>query len=1036
MAIEGGKVRKKDSKRYFEKPSETAVLDNNRKPKKIVFSEDGEQQEVPISDPIEHEPADEETRTEQAAGGKRKNAKSGRRGSSFNLPGDDEKVKRWYEHFDGYNTVGGEVVELKDPEIQELRKLCRAAFDAECRVRMKDNPSDARWLQSAIEKGTSRDRASSGALLVQSNPFCNLSALETVIGMVKPSNKGHLDVVEVLTELMLKSLLPSSRKLIPIPLRGADWRNVQRQELSKSIREPLLAHWHFEDQLRELYFNFLTNISVILHSGQEDSKCKAIVHTARLFADIPEKEAFLLTVLVNKLGDPSRRVAVKALYHLLQVVRKHSAMALVVATETEKLLFRNNVSATAQHYALSFLASIASYGDFATCQKLINVCFAFFKILTERGEINSRTMQAILACLRKAIGSVKRDIAVADIVQPELLNVIYRMVHLADIAIGCQGLSLLLEVTERPGREQNRFYNTLYRKLLDPQLSSVGPRISTVFFYIIHRAMQNDPIPDRAQAFIKRLLQVAFYFPPARVCGTLIIISKVLRKRRQLLIDGLPAPAEATALSASKKDDDRDGPILAPKDDDDDEDQKELDVKPPKGAGRTVSNSSVVRGYDAFHRASEFAGAKYTLRYELARYLEYFHPTVQKFAECILSNAPLSYYGDPLRDFSLGHFLDRFAFKNPKKPQKAIDEATGQEVNRPRPLGVAQRKGDYQPTGSRALPVESLTKEQCTEDEQYIFQFLEKKRDRFRRAEERKKALKLKAEGKKSGEEEDEAEVDSDVDSLDDDEFDAYLDRLGVPGGRDDGANMDRSELDFMTELEQDMERKASKKKGKKKGQQDADDEDEEDDDGALDDWDDVPGDDDEDDEEGDNSDDEPRGFGGDDEDEEFSDGGSISLEEDDDFDAGDDDDDDDDDPEEEDEEPVRKKAKKQMLRTGVSERDFARKLKSSDMNSLFAAADDFSELLERNVGSSGADGKAKGGKHKQKLQSAGAHGTAGEVFNQDNSSAKQMAWEQSRFSGKNRMQASSKKRFISKQRSGGGGGGITKKKFAGKKRK
>uniref|UniRef100_A0A2M4CLL2 Putative caatt-binding transcription factor/60s ribosomal subunit bioproteinsis protein n=1 Tax=Anopheles darlingi TaxID=43151 RepID=A0A2M4CLL2_ANODA len=967
MAIEGGKVRKKDSKRYFEKPSETAVLDNNRKPKKIVFSEDGEQQEVPISDPSEHEPADEETRTEQAAGGKRKNSKSGRRGSSFNLPGDDEKVKRWYEHFDGYNT-GGEVVELKDPEIQELRKLCRAAFDAECRVRMKDNPSDARWLQSAIEKGTSRDRASSGALLVQSNPFCNLSALETVIGMVKPSNKGHLDVVEVLTELMLKSLLPSSRKLIPIPLRGADWRNVQRQELSKSIREPLLAHWHFEDQLRELYFNFLTNISVILHSGQEDSKCKAIVHTARLFADIPEKEAFLLTVLVNKLGDPSRRVAVKALYHLLQVVRKHSAMALVVATETEKLLFRNNVSATAQHYALSFLASIASYGDFATCQKLINVCFAFFKILTERGEINSRTMQAILACLRKAIGSVKRDIAVADIVQPELLNVIYRMVHLADIAIGCQGLSLLLEVTERPGREQNRFYNTLYRKLLDPQLSSVGPRISTVFFYIIHRAMQNDPIPDRAQAFIKRLLQVAFYFPPARVCGTLIIISKVLRKRRQLLIDGLPAPAEATALSASKKDDDRDGPILAPKDDDDDEDQKELDVKPPKGAGRTVSNSSVVRGYDAFHRASEFAGAKYTLRYELARYLEYFHPTVQKFAECILSNAPLSYYGDPLRDFSLGHFLDRFAFKNPKKPQKAIDEATGQEVNRPRPLGVAQRKGDYQPTGSRALPVESLTKEQCTEDEQYIFQFLEKKRDRFRRAEERKKALKLKAEGKKSGEEEDEAEVDSDVDSLDDDEFDAYLDRLGVPGGRDDGANMDRSELDFMTELEQDMERKASKKKGKKKGQQDADDEDEEDDDGALDDWDDVPGDDDEDDEEGDNSDDEPRGFGGDDEDEEFSDGGSISLEEDDDFDAGDDDDDDDDDPEEEDEEPVRKKAKKQMLRTGVSERDFARKLKSSDMNSLFAAADDFSELLERNVGSSGADGKAKGCKHKQKL--------------------------------------------------------------------
>lgn len=48
-------------------------------------------------------------------------------------------------------------------------------------------------------------------------------------------------------------------------------------------------------------------------------------------------------------------------------------------------------------------------------------------------------------------------------------------------------------------------------------------------------------------------------------------------------------------------------------------------------------------------------------------------------------------------------------------------------------------------------------------------------------------------------------------------------------------------------------------------------------------------------------------------------------------------------------------------------------------MNSLFAAADDFSEMLEET-------GKSK------------THGTLGDLFNKDKSSEKQLAWEQSRF--------------------------------------
>lgn len=48
-------------------------------------------------------------------------------------------------------------------------------------------------------------------------------------------------------------------------------------------------------------------------------------------------------------------------------------------------------------------------------------------------------------------------------------------------------------------------------------------------------------------------------------------------------------------------------------------------------------------------------------------------------------------------------------------------------------------------------------------------------------------------------------------------------------------------------------------------------------------------------------------------------------------------------------------------------------------MESLFAAADDFSEMLEETSKSS-------------------KHGTLGEIFNQDKSSEKQMEWEQNRL--------------------------------------
>lgn len=84
---------------------------------------------------------------------------------------------------------------MKTSEIDELTNLCRKCYESEMPSFVKCNPSDVKWLKTALHKGTSRDRANAGALLVQSNPLANLETLEMLITFAKVTNKQSTDSV-------------------------------------------------------------------------------------------------------------------------------------------------------------------------------------------------------------------------------------------------------------------------------------------------------------------------------------------------------------------------------------------------------------------------------------------------------------------------------------------------------------------------------------------------------------------------------------------------------------------------------------------------------------------------------------------------------------------------------------------------------------------------------------------------------------------------------------------------------------------------
>lgn len=411
----------------------------------------------------------------------------------------------------------------------------------------------------------------------------------------------------------MNALLPPNRKLISFALRGADWKSLKKNDsVDKSTKDQIYAYWHIETVIKDQYSEFLRNVQGAIQGTQDSKKGQAIICSAKLLSYAPEKEQMLLSMVVNKLGDPSRVVASKALHQLIDVSHKHPAMCGVMTNETEKILFRNNITDHAQHFALCFLSQLAPHSNVEVCTKLVNICMSFFKIVVNKGQVNSRIMQAILLCLKHSITDVIRENAKnpgtdSGLLSKDTQDTIYRLVHFADIKVSLQTLALLLQIVTALGDSQqsNRFYNALYKKIFDPEIVTCSPKFSALFLHIVHRAIHFDRNKSRAQAFIKRLLQAALYFPANITCGCLIIINKLVKTRSELnRIESPPIKAEAVESNENECD----------------------DKNHPKSA------------YDPMNRVAEFAGAQYAIRSELIALTHHYHPSVRVFAQDLIKS--------------------------------------------------------------------------------------------------------------------------------------------------------------------------------------------------------------------------------------------------------------------------------------------------------------------------------------------------------------------------------------------------------------
>ncbi|RLN54043.1 hypothetical protein BBJ29_003161 [Phytophthora kernoviae] len=769
------------------------------------------------------------------------------------------------------NQSGVESLKASDELVLTLKKQAQQLLEAEVTrfetQKSSKMSSDDKYLATMMKSGTLADRVAALTLTSQGSPLHSLLKLGQLISMAsKKARRESLMAVDSLKDLFLNNLLPDNAKL----------RFFHQHPLEQAKDSPAhLVLWFFEHCLKTAY----AQLTGVLASGMDDavdSHKRACLRAANaLLRAKPEQEAVLLAMLVNKLGDPDRKIAAYLHRMLQDLLREHPAMKRVVVDEVERLLTRPKVSDRAKYNAVLFLNQIYLEGDGVNADlagHLISVYFGLFskevhshKEAQEKSKKDEKSAKsaksgkkskkkAALSATEEAMDrkllsallvGVNRAFPYANATSAnftEEIDSLFQVVHRAHHSTSVQALMLLFQVMSSTNSVSDRFYTALYGKLVDPKVRETSKH--TLFLNLIFRAMKADVSPARAGAFAKRLMQLASVMPPAFVCAVLFLLSELLKVKPQLrtLFD---QPEVGTAGGNAAGDEHFEdaktegSPAFELEKEDDDEDDdgttqeeagsKSLDdgltdaersqkilaqmfgSEEPEKKAKKSKEAAVVSfddepsnkqgakkaheegGYDATKRNPLFAGAETSCAWEINTLAHHYHPSVQMFARQLLESKDtgIQYSGDPLVDFTLHAFFEKFVNKKPR--HKVAEDSSS---------ATKAKNWTFAPINTEAVLQESEANVDASD--QFFYKFFKERasRDAAHPGSRRQK--------KSKNEHDDDAFSDMEG-AEDDEELEAYAQEL-AEGIMKDG-NMDDEDPDTAGWSDSDDELDAKRKK-------------------------------------------------------------------------------------------------------------------------------------------------------------------------------------------------------------------------------
>lgn len=705
----------------------------------------------------------------------------------------------WFDQLIGEDSEGVQIDPLTKKDLKGIASKILSQ-DTENYKKIEERSSkkgDMDFRKTVYNVGTFRDKLAAHVLRCMESPAHSLRNLNSIILMISPKAKNEFEeALDSVQKLLDSTLLPGKR----VARKFEDHKFSCLVPLLASNREQAekqLALWYFEDQLLCAFQRLVSQLAQVTSYTVDNTKIVGIKSLVNLVITHPgQNTEIVLEAIINKLGDPSRKVASQTMYSLHRFLQRCPHMKNMVVNLVEILLYRPNVTPKTQYYSLCYLKDIIfGSNDSKLAAKLLKLYIGFFKACTKKGEVDTRMMSALLRGINRAFPFSHLQ---GEALQ-EQLQTLYKLCHVVNFAIATQALQLIYQVVTSKDQVEDRFYQALYGQMHDPAFSTSSG--NAAFLNLVFKAMVRDDSLERRQAFVKRLLQVAQYQAPHQICGILFLISEIIKEKAdmkraiQTALQSLADGADPDDFETFEDVDDADvetdmkeevkeevDPVEKSNIKEESDDYKQdLDEEEDSGCTKSQSvfvpaplssswfhctNTSATKTlkrnyYDPYLRNPQYCGAHFTSLWELLLLQAHYHPSVAVFAEKIITGELVSYSGDPLQDFTLIRFLDRFVYKNPKKDVEKMN---------PTAFTLGSR-AYYTPDGARGIAVNSddfikLEGDKVPEDQKFFHSYFTKFKTQIKKR-----------------------EKDDDEDSVDDDEFDAYLNKIS-------GAGSDESDID------------------------------------------------------------------------------------------------------------------------------------------------------------------------------------------------------------------------------------------------
>ncbi|CAM9575688.1 unnamed protein product, partial [Hapterophycus canaliculatus] len=266
------------------------------------------------------------------------------------------------------------------------KALLEAEVAAWAAQRARHASGDDKWVEQVLRGGTLSDKVAALTLQVQESPVHRLSVLDGLLDLgLKKERRTAQMALEALKDLFITNLLPDARRLVAFEARplmqalaavegggvggqgggtgggkgsssGAGGQGVSSPG-GKAAGKALLM-WYFEDQILTRFYRMVGAIEAGSRDTVENFKRFSLEAAKDLLEAKPEAEGRLLALLVNKLGDPDRKISSKVIHLLQRLLMKHPAMKGVVVREVQQYLHRPGLQPKAVYAGIIFLNQV------------------------------------------------------------------------------------------------------------------------------------------------------------------------------------------------------------------------------------------------------------------------------------------------------------------------------------------------------------------------------------------------------------------------------------------------------------------------------------------------------------------------------------------------------------------------------------------------------------------------------------------------------------------------------------------------------